>query len=412
VYTADALPWAGVREGRALGPLLHWEAQKDRHLFEARPLYSTLASPETRRRDLLFPIAGCRETPDRSLCSLLFLATHRSDTVRHTTRTHLLLGFWGKTESQQRYGGLFPLAGVFRERFGRERIDFLLWPLFARAKGDGFTETHLLWPFFGWGTGGGRSMVKFWPLYGVSKREGMYTRRFFLWPLIHRRSEGLDTDTPTETFLFLPLYGRRDTGPLASRFYMFPLFLKQWHREDPRVVRVDLAWPIYSRSSRADGSETLAIRPFYSRSRREDRQQTSFLSGLVGRTAVHEARLDEVSWRVFWIGRIGARRQQDRELQRVDLWPFYRLRRVRQADGRESGFLRIPYLIPMRGLEPDGWNRNYNQFFELYGARWQDDELRSSLLFGLHEVRRSAAMRWESWAGFLHFRRHTPVDLN
>ena len=412
LYTADALPWAGVRESRALGPVLHWEIQRDRRLFEARPLYSTLSSAEARRRDLLFPISGCRETPDRWLCSLVFLASHRSDLVRHTTRTHLLVGFWGKTEKQQLYGGLFPLAGVFKERFGRERIGFLLWPLFARAKRDGFTETHLLWPFFGWGSGGGRSMLRIWPLYGVSKREGVYTRRFFLWPLIHRRAERLDADTPADTFLFLPLYGRRDTGPQASRFFLFPLFLKQWNRQDPGVGRIDLVWPLYSKSRHSDGSETLAIRPFYFRSRRDDHQQTSFLSGLVGRTGIHEAGLNESSWQVLWIGRIGTRRQQDREVQRVDLWPLYRWLRVREPDGHERGFLRVPYLIPLRGLEPDGWNRNYNQFFELYGVRWRDGEMRSSLFFGLHEVRRSAVMRWESWAGFLHFRRHMPVDLN
>jgi hypothetical protein len=66
----------------------------------------------------------------------------------------------------------------------------------------------------------------------------------------------------------------------------------------------------------------------------------------------------------------------------------------------------------MRGLDPDGWDRHYNKLFELYGARWRDGELRSTLLFGLREVRRVRDSVWESWGGFLHLRRQAAVDLN
>jgi hypothetical protein len=199
---------------------------------------------------------------------------------------------------------------------------------------------------------------------------------------------------------------------MASRFWLFPLFLRQWNRTDPDVGRIDLLWPFYSKGRSRDGSEFLAVRPVYSHSQRKHEEQTSYLLGLVGTTEIREAGVHERSWRVLWAGRLGTRQEMGRDVRHVDLWPLYRSLRVREEDGTEQGFVRVPYLIPLRALEPDSWNRNYNQLLELYSRRWRNGEQRSSLLFGLREMRRSSRVSWESWGGFLHFRRRTAVDQN
>ena len=411
IYTADARPWAGLHTARAAGPFLHWERSSEARLFEARPLFSSLTSTEKRRWDVLYPLSGCRKRPDRALCSVLFLASSREDYQSGIRRRLLFFAFWGNTKEQVPYGGLFPFWGVFRERLGFARIDFLLWPLYSRARNGDYTETHLLWPFFGWGRGAGRSMIRIWPLFGYSKREGSYVRQFLLWPLIHRRVERLSARNPTYTFYVLPLYGRRDSGPQASRFYLFPLVLRQWHRERPEIWRTDWLWPFFSRGRGPDGATLFALRPFYIRSERPGEKQRSWLLGLVGRTEIHEPGLDQAYWRILWAGRVGTRTTKGEKLRHSDLWPFYRFRSFTDVEGVEHGYLRVPYLIPLRGLEPDGWNRHYNQLLELYSRRWSGTEVRSSLLFGARERRTSEREDWVSWGGLLHLRRRA-VDLD
>ena len=105
-----------------------------------------------------------------------------------------------------------------------------------------------------------------------------------------------------------------------------------------------------------------------------------------------------------WAGRVGTRREAGAVERRVDLWPFYRHARFVDARGNERGFTRVPYLLPMRGLDPDGWDRHYNKLFELYGARWLNAERRSSILFGFREARSAPGVEWTSWGGLVHLR--------
>ncbi|MFQ5513686.1 MAG: hypothetical protein ACE5FG_04555 [Myxococcota bacterium] len=404
-YGSDTRDWAGVRETHALGPLVHRERDGPLELFEVRPLYSRLRSPTQRRSDVLFPIAGCRARGERRVCSVLFLASDHHDRSLGSRQTQIGIAFWGRSKAGRRSGGLFPLWGVFLDRLGYDRIEFWLWPLLARATRGGYHETHLLWPFIAWGSGDGRRVWRFWPFFGESRYEGSYVRRFWLWPLIHQRAERIDADHPTYTLLILPFYGRIDTGPFASRFYLFPLYLHQWSRENRARDRIDLLWPIFTRAHEGDSSDVLHVLPFYARDRRPEEERSAVLMGLLGRTKIREEGHEEDYWRILWAGRLGTRTRSGRVERRVDLWPFYRMTRVREADGREHGYVRVPYLLPLRGLEPDGWNRHYNQLFELYSHRWRDEEARSSLLFGLREWRRSSSEEWTSWGGFLHRRR-------
>lgn len=405
LYTSDSRSWAGMQESRGLGPFLHWEQNGELDLFETRPLFSSTRAKRSRRWDLLYPLAARRVDPERKQSWLLLLARSRTDAPQNTTQAQVGVGFSGRTEEGKRYGGVFPLWGFFLERFGFDRISFVLWPLFARGHRGGYTETQILWPIFKYGRGDGRRLFRIWPFFGRKTREGAYKKTFYLWPIFFSNHERLSSRYPRHTFFMLPLYGRRDAGPFSSRFYLLPLYMKQWDRRKPEVRRLDLLWPVYTRARDAEGKELFAVRPFYSRTRSESERTTSLLFASWLRTERDAEGVEERFSRWLWASRAGTRREQGVETKQFDFWPFYRSRSVREADGSAHGFVRVPYLLPMRGLEPDGWDRHYNKLFELYGARWRDEERRSSLLFGLREVRRAPDLVWESWGGWVQFRR-------
>lgn len=405
LWTADARPWAGVEETRGLGPLFHREASQTDRRLEIRPLLSTLHAGDSWRWDLLFPLAAHRSEPGREQSWLLMLGRIRNDTATGREDHVVLNAFRGRTAEGGGYGGLFPLGGVFRQRFGFDRITFALWPLFARGERDGYRETQILWPVFAWGSGAGRFKLRVWPLFGVERRDGVFDHRFWLWPFVHRRLERLDTEHPARRLYVLPFYGRSEAGPLGMRFWLFPLYARQWDRSRPHSGRLDLLWPLFSSARDGAGREVLAVRPLYVRRRTETEERSDFLLGLVGHSRTRSSDLDERWWRVLWAGRVGERRERGAHTRRVDLWPLYRSARFRDSEGVEHGFVRVPYLIPLRTLDPDGWHRHYNALFEVYAARWQGAEHRASWLFGLRETRRAPGVLWESWAGLWHRRR-------
>jgi hypothetical protein len=403
LYSADARPWAGVRESRALGPFLHWEERPDEARFEWRPLYSTLAASDLRRFDVLYPIWAKRLTPEREQSWLIALARTRQDAGTLASEATFGLAFRGRTADGARYSGVFPFYGTFRERLGFDRLSFALWPLFARARRGEYRETQLLWPFFALGRGGGRFKLHIWPLFGLERRDGVSEHRYALWPIFHWRRDHLDTGRPSRAFYALPFYGRRDRGPRHSRFYLFPLLARQWHDGDPDFRKLDVLWPIFSRARDSDSS-LLALRPLYVGRRSESERSRSWLLGLVGRSETAAGDLLERRWRLLWVGQIGTRVEGDTETRRADLWPLFRRVSSRDANGSEQGFLRVPWLLPLKGLDPDGWHRHYNGLLELYSARWLGAERRSSTLFGLRETRTSPTASWTQWGGLLSYR--------
>ncbi len=412
LYTADAREWAGVREGRAVGSLVAWGESDAARDWVVRPWLSFREEPAADRWDLLFPLAARERTAMRDE-SWLFLFGHRetqADSLRYESRWGL--SFRGATESGEGYGGVFPFYGRFRERMGMDTITFALFPLFARGERGDYRETHVLWPFFSFGSGSGRSLLRVWPLFGVDRAEGRWRRSFWLWPLVHVANEHLDAPAPAHTFWLLPFYGRRDVGTWETRFWLFPLLIRQRDRAQPGAGSLDLLWPIFSWSSDAAGSELVALRPLVLRRRTPDSLRDTWLLGLLGRTRVQAPDLEERTWQLLFAGRVGYRRAPGLERRYADLWPLLRAGASVDAEGTERAFLRVPYLLPMRGLEPDGWQRHWNGLFELYERRVEGDERRSNLLFGLVETRSRPDEHWTSLGGLLHLRLDTRADAD
>jgi hypothetical protein len=239
----------------------------------------------------------------------------------------------------------------------------------------------------------------------VDRREGRSVRKFWLWPFVHQRISRLDTPTPERLFFFIPFYGRRDAGPFHSRFYLFPLYARRWDDDHPGVQRLDMPWPIYSRELDVQGTRYFRLNPLWSRARGEGVSKWRVGFGLLGRSRVSRDGIDEDMMQILWMGRFGSIVEGERFRRHRDLWPFWRWTERREPGEEVRGFFRVPYLLPFRGLEPDGWDRHYNKIFELYGRRWRGDESRSSLLFGLREGRDAPSEHWESWLGLLHRRR-------
>ncbi len=422
----DARPVAGLESTRIGGPFHErWrttpgpagEAPRWDSIWTLRPLVAELEGPERRDLELLHPIAQWRWRPDRTRMRVTPFLDRTFETEAgpgsEGDRWTFLLAFGGRTDGGERYGGFFPFGGVAKERFGRERIDFWLFPLFGRSRDHrGFVRTHVLWPFFSWGRGGGRELLRVWPFYGHDKREGEWDRRFALWPFVHWRTEKPGGPAERKIRLVLPLWGESRSEHARSRFVLGPVYMDSAN-ERTGATSLDLVWPLF-RTARTParegyaGSRELKVEPFFRRRQGPGYDRTGSLFGAFDALRLQEGDLAAESLRVLYLNRFERRsdRATGETRLRRDVWPLFsqRERTWRDEAGAEhaTGKLLAPWVLPLSG-EP--FQRNAAGLFTLYERRFADDESRTDWLWGLARSREAEGYRLDavSWL----FRRET-----
>ncbi len=126
------------------------------------------------------------------------------------------------------YRALFPIGGTLMHRFSRDRISFVLWPLYLQTEKAGAVTTSTPWPIFHTTRGAAQGFA-LWPLYGREDRPGFYHREYYLWPLAWNNTILPAPDAPPGTSPvrqsgFLPFY-TSDRGPDAvSENFLWPFF--------------------------------------------------------------------------------------------------------------------------------------------------------------------------------------------
>jgi hypothetical protein len=409
-----------VRDGRSVagrqvirlgGPLFErWRTTEDERGWTLRPFAAGLETPERRSLEFLFPLGEIRRSEEGSRMRLTpFLdRTERPASPEEGGKKKgwtFLLAFGGTTDGGERYGGVFPFGGIAKQRFGLERLDFLLFPLFARSRDDhGFTRTHFLWPFFSWGSGGGRSLMRFWPLGGWDRREGEYERKFALWPFFHWRTERLGEPAERKVRLFLPFYGDSRSSVGRSRMIGGPLYMSS-EKFSSQTRSTDLLWPLIRVAKTParegfEGASEIKFEPFFRLQRAPGFSRTSALLGAINHSESRRGTTHFEGWRFLYVNRFERLHDQGggREMMRRDLWPLFTYRDGRAAGGERRGTLRAPWVVPIVG---EGFSRHLLGLATFYEARWLDDEHRADLFWGLARSRRAAGYRLDAFSWLL-----------
>lgn len=142
------------------------------------------------------------------------------------------------------YHAVFPLAGQVTNRFGDDRISWLLFPLYGRFEKHGMVTTAAPWPFIRITEGGGNRGFQFWPLFGQVAKAGVYRDQFCLWPLIYKNERWRDGPAPDVQLGFLPFYARAQSAGAISETWLWPFF-GYTHRTAPdRYDERRYFWPL------------------------------------------------------------------------------------------------------------------------------------------------------------------------
>ena len=183
------------------------------HAEGFRPFYlhreNADASSET---DFLYPLFFRRDYADGYRWSILNLINRDQPAAGQAARTTRGFDLWPFYFSRQTgtpdtsYRVVFPLYGGMKNRFGQDRIDWTLFPLYAHARRDARHAYSYPWPFVRTFSGGGQDGFYLWPLFGYRTQAGVSRQDFYLWPLGYQQVNGLDSPTPVRRFGALPFY--------------------------------------------------------------------------------------------------------------------------------------------------------------------------------------------------------------
>ena len=401
-----SLPDFEGNEGfQAVGPFVeHRRAPDGRRFTAIRPFWSHVSDVESRRAhtDVLWPVGSFLSRGDELHWRMLPAFGHDFDTdtspSRHRWAVFPVL-FGGRDADDQGYFAIFPLGGTIHEIFGRDRVWFVLFPLYTRSLQNDNRTTSVLWPIYSRTTGGDLYRWRVWPLYGYSHTPDRWTKRFVLWPIwtsVDYHYPGTDGGG----FILFPLYGQVNLPDRQSRMLFPPFFKVEWGDTDHFAFNAP--WPILQYVNSPD-YERLYVFPLGGRRRRgHDRSWFALWPIFSGqRTARPREVLTRFRALPFWYyENVQTRapagetpdgdrlpRDEGASLSRyMRLWPLGMYRRE-----KELSVVRVPDLWPLR--QTPGIERNWAPLWTLYRRERSEDRRLSEVLWGMFRWERTPEVR-------------------
>ncbi len=350
-----------------LTPIIYYHKGKEGREFSVRPVFSMIRddSSDSTVIDILYPLIKYKKNGiDEKFRVFPIIKDETADVFPNKTRTahDYFPLFWGRSEEGKSYGGLFPVYGTVKDRFGKDDIFFLLWPVYSRTVEDSMISHTVLWPVFKKTTGDEGGGMQVFPLWGHEEITGKSYRTFYLFPLVTLQGKYLDTDTPMRDTIIIPFYVSRRTPNSRSTSYLWPFFTISTS-EDTNYRKINAPWPLVS-FAKSDTLSLIQFAPFYRKRVRSEKDSLDVSSYILypiyswGRfTSPSET---EETYRFMLIDKYVRTTYSDGsdELQ-VYFFPLYDRRKLKTGEDSTVLFYPLP-------LHDDGFKRNYLPLFEIF----------------------------------------------
>lgn len=408
-------PAADYASLHLLGPLLKFESSSETTRTAVRPLFfheSNAAEPSS-TTDLLFPVATIDQGEDLTNFQLLRLLTYDFGARDSGSKDEFMLFpllFYSHPPGRDASFALFPLGGRIEGKYGRERIDFALFPLYARTSTKELTTTNIPWPIFSWVEGEGVSGWQLWPLYGYTEKRGSYHKRFFLWPLFFRNEVTLPGNESLRETVIFPLWASVDSPSFQAQNLLWPFFTHTADHENG-FEEWDFPWPLL-RLTQGEVRNGVRVLPFYARERVGAYEKRWFLWPLY---KIEERDSDILDYRrdriAYFLYSDTEERRHGEELprkKRVALWPLFTYENIDGLASFSTLALLEPFFPDHERIE-----RNWAPLWQLYQTRWdRQGNQASSLLWNLYwKEKRGEDLRWELFP-LVHYRHDSAVGVD
>jgi len=385
------------------GPLLKYEENRAVRQRAFRPVYYRTDDLEKKSfsRDILYPVSQKKSTTsDESFQVIQLWSNYKifeenhPEEVNYQTFTLFPLIFYGKKEGDS-YFAFFPLGGTIKGYFKRDEIKFFLFPLYSRTKRDDTTIHNILWPIYAHIKGENETGTKVWPVWGGSRKTGVYKKRFFLWPLLFKYDLRLDSDNPEKVRAFFPFYLRSSSPKRSSTHVLWPFF-SHIHDREKGYKEWNYPWPLF-RKVEGENRYSNKYLPFYADEKSGDFRKRWFLWPIYKIEETSAADFSRRRDRVLFFLFSNMDEKQPGEpwknKKRIAFWPFFT---YEQKQGTRDFFLFS--LAEPFFPENEVIARNWGPLWRIYQHRYDEnrDIEVSSFLWNLYwKERRSQDLAWE-----------------
>ena len=373
------------------GPLLKYETAGDETDYAIRPFfYSSVDDEGNSSTDVLYPILSYQAKEDSYSFQIIQLFRYDSGPPESGSRNrHYIFPFlfYGE-EEQGTYKAFFPLGGTLYNWFGRDSIQFTLFPLYSHTERKGTHVDNVLWPFFARISGENESGYKFWPIF-------------------FSESLKLDTDNPEERRAAWPLYVSKETPRKSSTWVLWPFFSKTEDREKG-YTSWDAPWPLV-RVTEGEKYHGVKVLPFYADETMDVNRKRWYLWPIYKieemNSEMIERRRDRVLFFLYSDTREAKFETGDR-LRRIDFWPLFGYKRYNGVSSLHVLSLIEPFFPGNQSIE-----RLWAPLWRVYQQRWdQQGNHVVSLLWNLYwHEKQGDRVAWELFP-LVEYRKESDSD--
>lgn len=368
----------------AVGPFFYDQQKDSERTTALPPIFSHDTDPtvESREDDFLYPLLTYDRYGKEYRWQLfqLFSFAGGKEPDDNVKKQFTIFPFYFQQRSpdpDKNYTALFPIYGHINGRLFRDKIFFVMFPIYDQTQKRDIVTDNYLYPFFAIRHGDGLHGWQFWPIVGsehkdvttqtngfgdVSTNAG-HDNFFALWPFYLNQTTDIGGENPQKTWGVLPLYLLSRSPLRDSTSVMWPFFTwidergKKYHEwQGP--------WPFVI-FTRGEGKTTSRVWPLFSRSHNNEQESDSYLWPLYRFHRLHSDPLDQRRTRIMYYlfeNTVEKNTETGAEKQRVDMWPFFTWHRD------FNGNSRLQILAPIEPVLPGnpGIERNWSPLWSIW----------------------------------------------
>jgi len=397
----------------ALGPFFYDQQEDSESTWAIAPLFSydTDSVTKTAEFDLLYPLLTYERfgMEYRWQFAQWFSFSGGQNQTETGEKRFTIFPIYFQQRSPDpdlNYTAVFPIYGHIKNRFFRDDIFFVLFPIYGRTHRHGVETDNYLYPFFHLRYGNGLRGWQFWPLAGKEHRDvsvitnnfneaeivSGYDRLFVFWPFYFREDDNLGTDNPEKVRGVLPFYSLARSPQRDITSVLWPFFSwiddrgKKYHEwQGP--------WPLVV-FSRGEGKTTSRVLPFFSRSHSDTLESDTYAWPFYKYNRMRADALDRERTRIlfFLFSDVNEKNTETGAIRkRVDLWPLFTWHRDLNGNSRLQILALLESALPNnRGIE-----RNWAPLWSLWRSESnpRSEATSQSFLWNLYRQDTTATSR-------------------
>jgi len=406
IYDQFPLSLADGQRTEAVGPLFYNQQKNSEKTWAIPPVFSHDADSvvESREDDFLYPLLTYEAYGKEyrwQFCELLSFAGGQEPDENGEQRFTIFPFYFQQRapDTNENYIALIPFYGHLQHRLFRDKIFFVMFPLYGQSQKKDVVTDNYLFPFFHVRHGDGLSGWQFWPLVG-SEHKGVTTLTngfgdttlvgghddfFAMWPIFFKSTSNIGAGGPARpqpgSGRYIKYRNGGVTNGLQTMWAVLPLYLQS---RSPNRDVTDVLWPFFSWIedrekkyhewqgpwpfvifTRGEGKTTSRVWPLFSRSHNATLESDSYLWPVYTFRRTHSDPLDLQRTRVaFYLyeNTVEKNTATGVEKQRVDMLPFFTYHRD------FNGNTRLQILAPVEPAVPDnrGIERNWSPLWSIW----------------------------------------------